>query len=198
MTKEEQKQAIRNVKRAFKLDCIRPIMYNNIINKYGLLQICEYTWNKCIWTKTKENKRFLCKTDNANVLQHRWRNEEYKRWVIRDITHKGNEARNSEDVGYCLIEVIDANVLTKDEFNELYKTCKVHVKANDKLYDEIINAMLREITKDKESFKAWDEISFGFTNRIELAIWQGVLCPASIKINAILQKKKTEINSFKL
>lgn len=181
MNEKEQKDAIKMVKKEFQLEYLRPLYYNTVRNKGGLLQICIYKNGSSL-------ERELVSTNgwNARVLANRWHNGD-KSCVIYGILNEGNDARDRTEVGYCLIEVIDANVLTKDEFLELFKVCAKKSKENNDLYSEIKRAMLKVITKNKKNLNAWSRISGGFKDRIELEIWQGDLQPYCIEHGEISQ-----------
>lgn len=167
MTKEEQQKARNKVKKAFKLTELRPFMFNDTLNEYGLLQINEYSVKGLKRTHISPN-------NNANVEYNRWYNNN-KDQVIQDVLQDGNDARKPKDVGICLIEVIDANFLTLEEFNELYDKCKSTTFAIENLYKSIKDAILKEITKSKTTLYAWSCLEHVFGDRIGLEIWQGDL-----------------------
>lgn len=171
MNKENKIAFIEKVKKECGLDEIRPIFMNEVHNDLGLLQINKYI--------CKVGKRALINfvtSHNANVLRHRWTDGD-KNIVVYNITHNGNNARTIEEIGICLIEVLDSDVLSEEEFNELYNIVITKGKRNDDLYKRLVHAMLKEIKKDEKSIEAWESISFGFKDKIGLEIWQGVLQP---------------------
>lgn len=182
MTKEEQIAAISKIKEEFQLRHLRPLTMNRVINENGYLQICKYKEGPGL-------ERVLCGTNgwNENALLRKWTGDD-KSMVIYNITHDGNEARNRTEVGICLVEVVDANVLTKEQFDELYVICNTRSKRNDDLYERLKAAMLKEITRDKQSMLAWRSISFGFKDRIGLSIWQGDLQPTKIETGKTSQE----------
>lgn len=181
MNKEEQEELIKKVKREFKLKYLRPLYLNKIINKEGILQICKYKESS-----TLEREFVSTNGWNERVLANRWRSGDESS-VIFSILRDGNDTRDRHEVGLCLIEVIDSNVLTKDEFLKLFKICAQQSKKDEVLYLEIKQTILEVIKKNKENINTWARISHGFADRIGLEIWQGDLQPYCIKHGEISQ-----------
>ena len=187
MTKKEQEEEYKKVKESFNLDELRPITTNKVINKYGYLTVGEYetpqSWNG--------ERKFLYPNENINCLHRRWINGEADS-VITDIVCHGNDIRKFKEIGYCLIEIIDANGFTKDEFDVILNNCIHIAKATDELYNSIKTAILNEIKKSEETLTAWSWLSSVFSKRMHLEEWQGDLQPYKIRTGKTRQEEGFE------
>lgn len=190
MKKNEQKKFIGIIKKEFGLMCLRPFTGNRVNDERGFMQINRYNPNT--YKLDTRERTFLYPDSNSVVMRHRWDSDDRKDWVIRSILFEGNNARCKKEVGYCLIEVVDSNVFTKDEFDVIYNICKKTIFNNEELYERLITAMLKEIKKDKESIEAWCNIAHGFSDRISLCIWQENLQPHHILTGKTSQEEALE------
>ena len=161
------------IKSEFNIEDLTPMFFNDVLNKYGLLSINHYY-------VTSERRKFVEEDScNANVLKYRITcgdEEEYEE-AIYDIMHNGNNARDISEVAICLAEIVDCDVLSKQQFIKLYNRCKHDAFNNDKLYQEIITAITKIVKRTPAAFESWCSISHGFGEKIGREIWQGKLQP---------------------
>ena len=190
MTEVQKEAFVSKIKAECGLTELRPVFMSETQNEYGLLQINAYHFS-IGKGRTLIGRRSVNAANS--LLRYCWDNDE-KDTVIYDITHAGNEARDLHDIGICLIEVLDSDILSAEEFEELFNAIIKTAKRNDDLYKRLKQAMLKEITKDKKSLEAWQSISFGFKDRIGLEIWEGELQPTYI----ICGKTSQEISMEKM
>lgn len=119
MTLEEKEEMISLVKNEFRLKYLRPYTGNRVIDEHGYMFLCKYEY---LYDATSERRLIGNNVWNCNAF----RLHSVKDNVIKILC--------TNAPGESLIEVLDANILSIEEFKHLYNQCKQ--KILNELYDK--------------------------------------------------------------
>ena len=138
MTLEEKEEMISLVKNEFRLKYLRPYTGNEVTDKNGHMFLCKYEYR---YDATCERHLIGNNSWNCNAFR------------LHSLESNVVNILCTNAPGESLIEVLDANLLSIEDFKHLYNQCKRRILSE--LYDKekIYTNKLLEVTNDIEYFK---------------------------------------------